>query len=346
MRIAVGLLALALGAAPAWADDADSKPVEVKSEVKSAPKLRVVRVMPESKQALLFDKTRATHVLVELGGWIEGFKVTEIDDDSGHARQREHGGRPGGADASQQPEQQHESGAYAGAEGRSRPERSVRGRRREGTGGPVRRSGNGTGRPVRGGARTRRRGAEDDRARQRWRACRRGAQAGRTRDVGARYGRACAGCARTRRDRACRPAPAPTAVATAPAAPAPAPATPAPPSVKTADIQPGPATAAATIPLTMTRAAFQQELADFGRLATSIKAAFTDNGAHIDSIVAGSLFARAGLLAGDVVTAVGDHPLRSIDDAADLYAHASSVKNIAIQVVRAGKPVTLRITIQ
>jgi hypothetical protein len=43
--------------------------------------LRVVRVMPESGQALLFDKNHDTHVLIEVGKRIEGYTVTDIDED-------------------------------------------------------------------------------------------------------------------------------------------------------------------------------------------------------------------------------------------------------------------------
>ena len=64
-----------------------------------------------------------------------------------------------------------------------------------------------------------------------------------------------------------------------------------------------------------------------------------------DSVAPASLFARAGLRAGDVVTAVDGRPLRSIDDAAELYARAGTARNIAIQVVRADKPITLHIAI-
>ena len=58
------------------------------------------------------------------------------------------------------------------------------------------------------------------------------------------------------------------------------------------------------------------------------------------------MFARAGLRAGDVITAVDGKPMRGLDDAAELYAQASSLRAVSLQVVRGGKPVTLRVSIQ
>src|SRR6202012_4236099 len=43
--------------------------------------LRVVKTMPDSHQALLYDKVRNTHVLVEVGKTGDGFTVTDVDDD-------------------------------------------------------------------------------------------------------------------------------------------------------------------------------------------------------------------------------------------------------------------------
>jgi S1-C subfamily serine protease len=58
------------------------------------------------------------------------------------------------------------------------------------------------------------------------------------------------------------------------------------------------------------------------------------------------VFAKAGLQAGDIVTAVDGKPFRAIDDAADLYARAGSMKSASVAIVRAGKPQTLRVVIQ
>jgi S1-C subfamily serine protease len=63
-------------------------------------------------------------------------------------------------------------------------------------------------------------------------------------------------------------------------------------------------------------------------------------------VKAGSIFAKAGLLAGDVVVSVDGQPMQTIDDAADLYARAGNMKQSNVQILRAGKEQTLRVAIQ
>lgn len=87
-------------------------------------------------------------------------------------------------------------------------------------------------------------------------------------------------------------------------------------------------------------------LADFGALAAAVHGSFTPSGARLESVAQGSLFARAGLRAGDLITAVDGKPLRSLDDAANLYARASSATAVTVAITRAGKPLTLRMSIQ
>ncbi|MDB4954181.1 MAG: hypothetical protein JWO36_1750 [Myxococcales bacterium] len=96
----------------------------------------------------------------------------------------------------------------------------------------------------------------------------------------------------------------------------------------------------------LTRIDVDSWIADFSRLAASVQGAFVPAGVRIDGVAEGSLFAKAGLRAGDVVTAVDGRPLHSLDDTADLYAKAGTARKIGVQVLRAGKPMTLRITIQ
>lgn len=80
MRLVVGLFAMFLTASVARADEANSPdPKAVAPRAKVS--LRVVKLLPESHQALLFDRNRGTHVLAEVGGTIDGYKVEDIDDD-------------------------------------------------------------------------------------------------------------------------------------------------------------------------------------------------------------------------------------------------------------------------
>jgi len=77
-----------------------------------------------------------------------------------------------------------------------------------------------------------------------------------------------------------------------------------------------------------------------------VHGSFTADGLLVSEVNDGTIFARAGLRAGDVVTSVDGARLRSLDDAANLYARASTAKAITAQIIRAGKPITLHVTIQ
>jgi hypothetical protein len=110
-----------------------------------------------------------------------------------------------------------------------------------------------------------------------------------------------------------------------------------------------PATVTATVPAGPTviaHADVSAALANFGALAGAIHGGFTADGLHIDAVAPGSLFAKAGLRAGDVIASVDGKPLRSLDDAANLYARASTARTLTAQIVRSGSPVTLRVAIQ
>jgi len=87
-------------------------------------------------------------------------------------------------------------------------------------------------------------------------------------------------------------------------------------------------------------------LGNFGALASAVRGSFGAGGAHLDAVAPDSLFAKAGLQAGDTITAVNNQPLRSLDDAATLYARAGAMKSCTIQLIRAGKPLSLRLAIQ
>ena len=87
-------------------------------------------------------------------------------------------------------------------------------------------------------------------------------------------------------------------------------------------------------------------LADFARLTAGVHGGFSASGVAIDRVGEGTIFRRAGLRAGDLITSVDGAPLRTLDDAANLYARAATARAITAQVVRAGKPVTLNVVIQ
>jgi S1-C subfamily serine protease len=96
----------------------------------------------------------------------------------------------------------------------------------------------------------------------------------------------------------------------------------------------------------LSRSELDGALADFARLTAGVRGSFSANGAVIDAVGDGTIFQRAGLRAGDVVTSVDGVRLRTLDDAANLYARAATAKAITAQVVRAGKPIALHVVIQ
>ena len=108
----------------------------------------------------------------------------------------------------------------------------------------------------------------------------------------------------------------------------------------------GPSAGPPSGPIVLARGEVDGALADFARLATALRGSFSASGLTIDAMSEGTIFQRAGLRAGDVVTAVDGAPLRSLDDAANLYARASTARALTAQVVRGGKPMTIYVTIQ
>jgi hypothetical protein len=83
MRLVSALLFVGLTGSLAIADEA--KPADPKPEAATVARrrvpLRVVRMLPETKQVLLYDKNRGTHVVAEVGQDVDGYVVDEISDD-------------------------------------------------------------------------------------------------------------------------------------------------------------------------------------------------------------------------------------------------------------------------
>ncbi len=334
MRLVVGLVALTLTASVALADDAN--PPEARPEpLRSRVGLRVVRVLPESQQALLYDRHRGTHVLVEAGAAINGYRVLEVGDDE----------------------------VVLSAEGRevvlAAPDPTWH-RGHEVKSPQVAKRDSAPADPY--GAPTQLEGPLDP------------------------YGASAPGPTATLApsmpgDPYASSPSDPYAAAETPADPyadtAPAPAirsasvlpgstravatTAAPKAARsdasandfanvmtgslatpdTAPPQPAPAAAIA-----ISRKDVNAALSDFGRLTRSVRGTFTGAGARIDRVAPGSVFAKAGLVQGDVVTAVDGQPVLSIDDAADLYLRAPSMRTAKVDLVRGGAQMTIDVVIQ
>lgn len=311
MRLVVGLLALTLSGSLALANEAtdakappaqDAQPV-AKPEARAKIGLRVVRILAESNQALLFDKNRGTHVLAEVGSAVGGFRVEAIDEDEvtlvGNGKElvlaapagREHRRslreeralKPAATTTDAGPADPYDAPDAAGA-GPADPyaEPAPRDENLIGDGPPL--------------------------------------------DSG----------------HAVRSSALPIVDAGAPPTHAPRSA----PAALDPDFEPNDAPAPAVVtPTVLSRRELTASLADFAKLTSVLRGGFTAEGARLDVVAEGSVFAKAGLRSGDIVTAIDQTQLRSLDDAADLYVRASATKAANVHVLRAGKPLVLRVLI-
>jgi type II secretory pathway component PulC len=383
MRLVVGLFAMFLTASVARADEAkapDPKPEVTRTKVP----LRVVRVLPESHQALLFDKNKGTHVLADVGGTIDGYTVEEIDEDevtlSSNGREivlaapaerswnRGNRNRPvaeaeqvrtakkptavkadgpvdpyaelaAPADAPQDP--YAEPAIVPGDEGVRVTSAAPTTFLPDNTPPSVKAMGmaettdpqNPYADPAMPGDPYAPAPAPKKTAKP-------------AKPAPALDGFLPPGTSATDATTFVVE-PAPKRIAPAPAAPAPsivpaiedtAPdAAPAPPPVPAGPV---------ITPTVLSRSDLNAQIADFNRLTSVIRGTFTPDGARLDLVADGSVFARAGLRRGDIITAVDNQPLRSIDDAAELYVRAPQTRAANIQLIRAGKPLTLRVLFQ
>jgi membrane-associated protease RseP (regulator of RpoE activity) len=349
MRLLPALLFVALTGSLALAEDApppasDAKPADAKPEaaptaIKRKVPLRVVRMLPETHQVLLFDKTKGTHVVAEAGQDVEGYLVDEIEDDevtlvspsgaeviltapdtSWRRRQAEKKALDGAAKKTAaadpapvdpyadpiEPTAPTAAPLVAGADGVRVASATMAPEAEAVPADPY------GGDPAVAaffeavGANSPKPATPP--------APPASNKASASTTDGAALGAALTGSP--------APASAPSATSSAPS-----------PAV-------GPTTS------TIKRTDIDAALGDFAGTASTFKAAFTTQGLRFDDVAAGSLISRVGLQKGDVITTIDGQPLRSMDDAANLYARLPTARGSTIQVLRAGKPITLRIAIQ
>lgn len=383
LRLVSGVFALTVLAPLVQAGDAKSPPSASAAEpARSKVALRVVRVMPESHQALLFDRVRATYLLAELGGTVDGYAVEDIDDEqvtlrSGdkllvlvaaprgdlHRYERDGDRTDPAVPRSVSARRTGEPVASVGDPGPSGPidpyaESSIRA---VSATAPVSRDAEAPVRTIEpgdGGIRVVQAPNSASGA-----AAARPIQAG---DDGVRVAQAPGSAgepaipvapSRMMAPSSARPisaAPTSDARAMADAMSAEHPARSRQPGLDSGPVPSGSTVAGADaagspeLPssVVLTRSEVDRALSDFARLTQAIRGQFTAAGAVVLSVSDGSVFQRVGLLAGDVIATVDGVRLRSLDDAAGLYARASSAKALTAQIVRGGKPVTLHVTIQ
>ncbi|MCE9575129.1 MAG: hypothetical protein K8W52_18400 [Deltaproteobacteria bacterium] len=139
--------------------------------------------------------------------------------------------------------------------------------------------------------------------------------------------------------------PAKPATPTVTPAPIPAPK-PAIPSTPTAPIVPAVRTTPSTPPIAdhvvLSRRELDAALGDFARLTHDSQLALGTGGVSFTRVAAGSLFARVGLRDGDRINAINGVMIRSIDDAAGLYARLGTLDHLSLDVVRGTTKLVLR----
>jgi type II secretory pathway component PulC len=82
LGLVVTLAALTLAVGPSRAETAPADPpASAKKPRAKLPPYKLVRILPETHQALLLDKKRGKHVLVDVGEAVGGYEVTEIDEE-------------------------------------------------------------------------------------------------------------------------------------------------------------------------------------------------------------------------------------------------------------------------
>jgi len=364
MRFALSVASVLVLTSAAFAEEA--KPAEAPPPAAApAPaagkklSLRVVRVLAETQQALLFDKTKGTHVLVEVGQQVDGFKVTDIDEDTVTLAPIDGGSQVvlAGPDPSwrrhrdAKPAPAAPEDPYASTAAPVDPYAEDAVRTVQAPDAPIAAG--------EGGVRTVQ--APDASApppRVASAAAVTAPAAAIITPVAAPVAEPVAapsaepaGPTDTSSTAAWSTTPDPTAstLAAAMTDAKPAKPTKADPKSKTAPKQVAPAVVeapAAPAGDVLARADVAAALGNFGALASAVRGSFTAGGAHLDAVAPDSLFAKAGLRAGDTITEINHQPMHSIDDAANLYSRASVLKTVTIQLVRAGKPMTLQLSIR
>lgn len=328
MRLVAGLFAMFLTASIAHADE--GKPPEAKLETSRVKvPLRLVKILADSRQVLLFDRNKGTHVLAEIGQTIDGYTVDDIDDDE--VTLVATSGKeiiltlpaPAAEAPAKKPTRAPAKAVLAPADPYAATEAGEAGEA-----------------PVDPYTEPAVRSAS--------------ALPAILPPLGADpsipvvdaapadpYAPAAKPAAKTAPDFVTDALPDPYGAAPAPAPrakPVVAPPIPA--------LDPDAPPAPVITPTVLSRSELNVALGDFNKLSSMLRGSFTKDGARLDSIAPNSVFAKAGLRAGDIVTSVDNAPIKSIDDAAELYVRAPQTRAANIQILRGGKPMTLRVLMQ
>ncbi|HTJ40634.1 MAG TPA: PDZ domain-containing protein [Kofleriaceae bacterium] len=121
---------------------------------------------------------------------------------------------------------------------------------------------------------------------------------------------------------------------------------PAPPKTKTPPPAvtkpvPPPPPPSANGAVVLSKKELNDALADFATLTKDSRLTLGPTGVAFAHVAPNSLFARVGLKDGDRIVTINGAPIRSLDDAADLYAQLGGMKQLTLDVVRGTGHVTL-----
>jgi S1-C subfamily serine protease len=93
------------------------------------------------------------------------------------------------------------------------------------------------------------------------------------------------------------------------------------------------------------RSELDAALSDFNRLARDVTVDLTILGATLTKVAPDSLPHRLGLRTGDRIVSVDGRPLRTLDDAAALYARLSRLAMLTVEIQRGSERITLRVPV-
>ena len=98
--------------------------------------------------------------------------------------------------------------------------------------------------------------------------------------------------------------------------------------------------------MSVPRGDFDRGLGDFRALDDSVALEMaTGGGFRVADLRAGSFLERMGLRRGDVIRSVDGRALRSVEDASAAYNWVRVTDHFAVDLVRDGRPMTLRFQI-
>ncbi len=113
--------------------------------------------------------------------------------------------------------------------------------------------------------------------------------------------------------------------------------------------RPAPRTAATTRPVyrrTISRSMIDKATQNFDQLMGQARIEPVADGMKIASLQPASILRRLGLRNGDVVTSVNERPIRSMDDALNIYRDLQNGRNISIQLLRRNRAYTYQYNVK